>query len=227
MKGYGWALFFSLNPMKNHWLMKFAPIFAALFACASTGFSQGIEATTEDGRKVLLNSDGTWRYVGEQPSDDKPSVEPPVIGDCSTYIEMSEDNMTGRVSISAPVKPIVASKDGDNGLVMYWLLLDKTLVLVLKAYGGGCIDDDGLVNFLFRDGSRMELRHNSDFNCDQEADLWFGGMYGKKRELDLLSSKEVAAIRVHTMKSFVQEELSDEQSLDLLNSLKCIKEKMR
>lgn len=186
------------------------------------------EATTADGKIVLLKSDGTWTYKNDSTSSASPSASALITGDCSAFISVQEDRLTGEKTTTSPKDVIIVSKDGKDGLSMYWMLIPRrsggsVLVLALKAYGAGCIDDASKVNILFRDGTKLTLVHGSKFNCDGDATLYFGSLYGKKKELDLLCTKEIEVMRVWGRDTYIEEVFSEEQSMNLMNSGNCIR----
>lgn len=146
--------------------------------------------------------------------------------ECDDYIEVTKDKMTGNVAITAPIDPIISSDDGKNGLSMYWLAERRILILKLMVLEGGCIDQGGDINVLFRDGTRLTTKHNEKFNCKGDATVWFFMAY-KKKELEMMTTKEIEAIRVVTHDSYVQRELTEEQSSLLLNSAKCMLAKIK
>ncbi len=52
------------------------------------------------------------------------------------------------------------------------------------------------INILFRDGSRMEFNHSQSFNCDENANSYFAGGFGRRGILDQIVAKEIETIRV-------------------------------
>ncbi|TVZ14012.1 hypothetical protein [Maribacter sp. MAR_2009_72] len=180
-------------------------------------FSQ-INATTEKGEVVVLNDDGTWQYkIIENVDTTKFSLE------CADLIETSEDKMTGKSSTTSKETLIISDDGGKNGFGIFALNGASSTILVLQEVGAGsCIDDDNKVNILFRDGSRLEIYNDGKFNCDAKMTLYFGGIFGKKKQLKELASKEIETMRVWTSKSYVEKDFSSNQSKQLMNTLKCL-----
>ncbi|MCB9227827.1 MAG: DUF3157 family protein [Chitinophagales bacterium] len=150
-----------------------------VFTVLST-FAQ-TEATTNDGKKVILNDDGTWKYV--ETSIEK--QEPINSSDCSNYISTEVDKVTGKSTVAAKEMLIVSKDGGKNGFGFYILKSDRgSIIFSIQAVGAGnCIDDDDKMNVLFRDGTRIELVNDADFNCDAKYTQYFGGVFGRKKEL--------------------------------------------
>ena len=139
-----------------------------------TAFGQ-IEATTKEGKKVILNSDGTWKY-----SETTEAKETKTSFECSDLIANETDKVTGKTTRGTK-ESIVVSKDGKNGFGFYIFEGTNSIILSAKVVGGGaCIDDTDKMNILFRDGTRLELVNNTKFNCDGDFTLYFGGVFGKK-----------------------------------------------
>jgi hypothetical protein len=177
-----------------------------------------INATTDDGKKVILNNDMTWHYI----QSDSKSIQ---IGDCKTIISTTSDKMTGKVMTTAPPETIILSTapNLESGIGLRWLLLsDKTLVLSITAVGDGCIDDNTQINLLFKDDTRHQFFANNKFNCEGRATVYFGGLFGKKKELKMFREKEISTIRIQTRKSFIQEDLSDEQAQLFKAAINCL-----
>lgn len=190
----------------------------SLFFLISQLLFTQINATTEKGEKVILKENGTWEYIEtiENKASDL-SVE------CSDLIITEEDKMTGKSSTGAKNTLIISDDGGKNGLGIYALNGSKSTIIIIQAVGAGsCIDDDNKLNILFRDGSRLELFNDAKFNCDAKMTLYFGGIFGKKKQLKELTSKEVETMRVWTSKSYVEKDFSSDQSKQLMQTLKCL-----
>ncbi|PVW14228.1 hypothetical protein [Marixanthomonas spongiae] len=183
--------------------------------------SAQINATTKEGKEVLLNEDGTWKYIEKREvSSDELNLE------CSELISTETDKMTGRSTTAAKETLIISEDGGKTGFGIYALNGSRYTILSIQAAGAGsCIDDDDTINILFRDGSRLELTNNGKFNCDAKMTLFFGGTFGNKKDLKELSTKEIETMRVWTSKSYVEKDFSSDQSNKLMQTLKCLSEK--
>ncbi|MEJ0030010.1 MAG: hypothetical protein WDO15_06420 [Bacteroidota bacterium] len=77
----------------------------------------------------------------------------PIFRKCPELIDNKDDKVTGKRITSAPRDVIIAATDDTHGIGMYWLLtesgLGKGLILVLKAFGGGCLDGGGKNQYPF------------------------------------------------------------------------------
>ncbi len=175
------------------------------------------EATTNDGKKVILNEDGTWKYSEVTIAETKLSLE------CSDLISTKTDKMTGKSSTSSTETLIISDDGGKNGFGIYFMDLSGTIVFSIQAVGAGsCIDDDNKMNVLFRDGTRLELINNAKFNCDAKFTLYFGGSFGKKKELEIFRTKEIETMRIWTSKSYVEKDFSSDQSKQFMKTIDCL-----
>jgi hypothetical protein len=194
-----------------------------------------------DGRAVELSADGTWTYASTEEAKvhDKASKSPGATekdkptnkqqSQCSALLKTTHDKMTGRTT-TQPKEPILVSKDEKTGLLIAPFIgsSSDTIVFMLRAFGGSnCVDDKASIYVLFDDDSRLELRSNADFNCDNNATVYLGGSFGKTKQLNLLATKKVASIRVVKRKGHVQEDFSAKQATRLQNTLKCLMDAVR
>lgn len=179
------------------------------------------EATTKEGKKVILNEDGTWKYV-EKEITLNPNTTTDY--DCSDYISTEVDKVTGKSVVAAKEMLIVSKDGGKKGFGFYILKSSKgSIIFSIQAVGAGnCIDDNDKMNVLFRDGTRIALTNDSDFNCDAEYTQYFGSVFGKKKELEMFKSKEVETIRIWTSNGYVEEDFSPEQSKQLMRTVSCL-----
>jgi hypothetical protein len=184
-----------------------------------TGNAQTLEATTRDGKKVILNPDGTWKFAD---SASNTARNAPL--DCNNLIVTETDQVTGITTTSAKKTQVISTDDGKNRLGIFMLKTSpEYLILIIQATGGGpCADKGAKINFLFTDGSRLELASDGDFNCKAELTVYFGGVFGKKKQLDLLKSKKIQTIRAWTMDSYVQMDLSSEQQDEFHAVINCL-----
>lgn len=171
-------------------------------------------AITEDGKKVILNEDGTWEYVQEETGG--------IPGDCSTYIVTDADKMTG-VSSTSTIRRIIVSRDGGkSGLFISGYFADGELTITIETHGASlCMEPGSDINILFRDGSKLDMQNNHKYNCEQKGAIYFGGRWGNKKELQQLMKKEIETMRVHTTDGFVQEDFPEKASIDFMETLKC------
>lgn len=192
-----------------------------LVAISTMSLLAQTEATTKDGKKVILNEDGTWKFT-EKEITINPNTT--TVYDCSNYILTNVDKVTGESRVGAK-EILVVSKDGGKKGFGFWMLKGTkgSIIFSIQAVGAGnCIDEDDKMNVLFRDGTRIALTNESDFNCDAKYRQYFGSVFGKKKELEMFKTKEVETIRIWTSDGYVEEDFSPEQSEQLMRTVSCL-----
>jgi hypothetical protein len=147
--------------------------------------------------------------------------------ECPQLVSYEEDKVTGSTTITAPKEIIVCISEADinKGIGMYWMLLNKgrALEMALIVSGGGCIEQGAMVNVLFTDGTRLQIKGHNQFNCKGSVALYFGGSYGyRKSILNEFLSKQIETIRIHTADSYIEQDLTADQSLLFMKSGQCI-----
>lgn len=200
-------------------------LFALLLFTSFAAFTQeGEVAFKEDGTKVILMPDGTWKVAEESTAEDN-EESGELEASCSRYISITVDEMTDKKTIASKSTLVVSPDGGKNGFGILSMRLKEDVVMSIQAVGAGsCIDDDDKINFLFRDGSKLELSNMSDFNCKGRATLYFGKLWRNNSEFEQLQTKQIKTMRVWTSDGYVQEDFSPEESITLMNTLKCLSE---
>lgn len=213
-----------------------------IIAIISFSFGQIQEATTKSGKKVLLNSDGTWKYAEEKKvnnppqkisfskeEDNKPNEVSIDVNsaDCSKYVSIEEDKFTGKTSIAGKGFIIIPSKSNSKeGLKILNVIVGEekdALVCNITAIGGiNCVDKGDMVYFICADGTKFNLSHSSDFNCKGDFTLYLGGVFGNNQELGYLSTKKISAIRVQTKNNIQEVDLNNDESMRLVNEISCL-----
>ena len=197
-------------------MKKILVLFTILVLGTTILFGQ-IEATTKDGKKVLLYDDGTWKYNDTDDKKDLANLQ------CSDLVSDKTDKVTGKTSRSS-TSAILITKDNKNGIALRLIQTEKkSLIFAVTAVGAGsCIDDKSKMNVLFKDGTRLELVNDGKFNCDGKFTLYFGDIFGKKKEMEMFRTKEVETMRVWTSKSYVEEDFTAENSKALMMTFDCL-----
>jgi len=202
-----------------------------------------------DGRKVILNPDGTWRY--ETPADTsvtvrtgvpiamdsvrtvavdsvrkappKPVVKKvPLNLDCSALVAVERSIQKDK--FVAQSKTIKVASDSTTGFaISFYKSKNGPLIWTTSINAKGhCIKEEGKMLIVMRDGKRFQVDNNGKDNCDGSFKLYFGGTYGKEDQLESFQSTEIAAIKVWTSNSFVEETFSDDHSSLFKASINCM-----
>lgn len=178
--------------------------------------SAQIEATTADGKKVILRDDFTWQYAPVEKAD-------PASLDCSDLIKVESDKVTGK---ETEYFQLIVSQDDKKGFGIHIFKVDNGAAIAITATGAGsCIDDDDKANILFRDGTRLETTNMAKFNCKGNFTLFVGPGWRTKKEAEALTTKEIQTLRVWTSDGYVEEDFTPEQSASFRTALACMLEK--
>ena len=174
-----------------------------------------VKTINKDGKAIILNDDGTWRY-------DDSNTENISNKNCSDLITTIADKVTGlnsRHSIAA-----IILNDGGKSKIEVRLLEVNSIIGILFLVEGAsrCIDDTNEIYILFRDGTRLVIENDAKYNCDGEFKLYFNNIHGKKKILETISTKEIETIRIWTRESYVEQDLTPENSKELIMSLNCL-----
>jgi hypothetical protein len=139
---------------------------------------------------------------------------------CDKLIISTYDKMTGRTTLSSDY--IVLSKNKVDGVALMFIKGQQSTILSAQIFGpSSCVDDKATMNILFTDGSRLELTNDGKFNCDRKWSKFFFNAE-KSSELKQLSEKTIEAIRVHTFKGSVTEDVPLEKANEIRETLNCI-----
>ena len=197
--------------------MKKLIVFLNLLMVTTLCFGQ-VEAITTEGRTVILNEDGTWNYVkGNIKSKSATGYS------CSDLISTEIDKVTG-ISYTGSIEPIVISDyEGGTGFSILFVKGRNSVIISIQIVGAGnCINDDDKMNVLFRDGTRLELTNEIGFNCDGNFSLYFSGVFGKQRQLEMFGSIEVETMRIWISNSYVEKDFNSDQSIKFMKSVECL-----
>ncbi|HNO18873.1 MAG TPA: hypothetical protein PKM24_11255 [Saprospiraceae bacterium] len=201
-------------------MKKVTTILMTVLMTATIAYGQTQKATTENGKKVILNSDGTWKYADTVKSVQK-SLDP---NDCSNWISTETDKMDGSTSTASKNTIIVSTDGGKKGFGIFMMQGSKGgVILSIQAVGAGsCIDEGAKINILFTDGSRLVLSNNGKFNCKGNSTVYFGGVFGKKSELEELKTKKIQTMRVWTSDSYVEKDFTTDNQEEFFNVINCL-----
>jgi len=184
-----------------------------------------MEFTTDDGRKIILNTDGTWNYKESIAAEMTPATVTTAINNtysCDDLLSYEEDKMTGKTTYGAK-ESLILSKDGKNGFNILAFKSKKITALSIVVVGASiCIKETSKANILFRDGTRLELGNRGKFNCNGKFNIYMGGAMGNKKALEEMRSKQIETMRIWTSRGHVQEDFSEDESMKLMTLIDCL-----
>ncbi|MBR9976150.1 MAG: DUF3157 family protein [Bacteroidetes bacterium] len=174
-----------------------------------------INATTEDGKQIQLNADGTWKYVVDQNSQAIFGAE-----DCSKLLEIKTDKMTQIVTVAIK-DPLIVAKTNSESIAFYAAKRteDKVMLVLGIRSENNCVDDNSKVIWLFRDGTKFDVDGGHKFNCDGEIYFVFDT---EDDEMIAFANKEIDAVRAYTHKGSIDVEFNPESSRLWMQYLSCL-----
>ena len=185
--------------------------------CSAIGAQAQTTAITNDGRRVILNDDGTWKALDAK--GDAAAVDT----SCGALMINGTD-ASGKPTTTSQL--IVVSYDGGtSGLAIILSQGAKKghLTLNLTCAGAkGCVKKYAKVNLTYRDGSHETVVSDAQENCKGDVPIGMGGTFGRKELLASLGSKEVRTIRVWLGDMFVERDLSEANSVTLMHTVRCM-----
>lgn len=151
-------------------------ITAALLLIPALSYCQ-TEATTKDGRKVILNKDMTWMYA-----------------DCAALTETKTYD-GGKVMTSSKEKFRV-SADGKNGIDISILKGSNTIIFNFASINQDikCISKNAHGTIEFTDGSKIAITHMSELNCRGNFSCFLGSALGSETEAKAIQTKKIKKI---------------------------------
>jgi len=189
----------------------------------SIGVFAQTEAKTNDGRKVLLNDDGTYTWVATGNITEAANENT----EGEYYIGKHIDDMTDKVYYYSSKNLICQDKAKGVGFNLSYQLSGKTdntikiSGLSLKIVGLECLENTELL-FLFDDSSKLSIKSWNDFNCKGNA--WYQLTSSQTKQL---GSKTINKIRVQNGRNYKSytHELEGEDKSYLINIFKSVEAK--
>ena len=206
--------------------MKFCSISLFLFFWAiNLSIAQTQIVTAENGKKVILNNNGTWKYIeGDKTSETSLVQANKDPNDCSNWIKTETDKFTGRSITTGKNAIVITNTIGNNGLrILLMLGSDNGIIFSTQIVGAGrCIEERAKIYILFTDNSKLLLSSSSKFNCKGNATIYFGGVFGNKSELEELITKKIQSMRVVTSDGYVESDFNVNNQEEFYNQINCL-----
>lgn len=180
------------------------------------------EATTNDGRKVLLNDDLTYSWVTEEKSEtsnDNSAGE--------LFVAKHVDDMTDKVYYYSSERLVCQDKAKDVGFALEYQIdgkSDNSIKITgfsLQVVGLECLENVELL-FLFDDNSKLSLKSWNKFNC--EGNAWYQLTASQIKELSSKSFKKIRVQNGRNYKSYTHE-LEGHDKNYLINMYKSVDSK--
>tara|TARA_B100000459_G_C8516413_1_gene174227 strand:- start:8 stop:652 length:645 start_codon:yes stop_codon:yes gene_type:complete len=185
------------------------------------------EATTKDGRKVILNTDGTYKFVDTE-TKTIDSTAKTTLSDDEFFIGRHVDDMTDKVTLYGSKRLVIRDpEDSKMAFAVYYSFKGtgandvKISGINVKIVGMTCVENVALL-FLFDDGSKLQIKSWNKFNCKGNA--WYTVSL---KQLNILATKKIKKIRVQDGKSYktITKELDAPDKSYFINMAKALKDK--
>lgn len=188
--------------------MRILSLFSLALCIAFNSMAQ-IRATTEDGKPVLLNRDGTWQFANATSSN--------VSFECND-LTTSKDN----ISASSEVLNLQGSGNQSIGVFLR-KNANGDLDMLLNVKGAGnCMQNGSAITLAFKDGSSSKASNDGDNNCDNRQKINLGKATKDNTLVTSLKNKELSSIQVYSKEGRVNVTLDSQQGKILLNTLWCL-----
>lgn len=141
---------------------------------------------------------------------------------CEDLVIQKYDKVTGKTDVYG--KPMyINNSDEKGGIVINLIKRSKKIDFVISI-GNVCVDDSDKINILFRDGSRLELENQAEYNCTGIHMQVLGGNRRRREILKEFVEKEIEILRVHTRTSYIERSFKHAESVQFQKTLQCLTE---
>ena len=143
--------------------------------------------------------------------------------ECSNLLVFNKSDGNNYIEAKKPLFII----NGNDKISLFPILGQSKSSVLIKINVIGkdlCFDEKSKILFSFRDGSRSEIEHNSDDNCNGETILFFGEMFGdtSTKNLNEFKYKEIEKINIWMANKLVNVNLSRLESIRFMNTIDCL-----
>lgn len=151
------------------------------------------------------------------------TIESPDSLNCSGLLTTETDEKTGESTTVSKNMLIISDDGGMTGFGVLLAKRDYTIILSIQTAGADeCIDVNDKMNVLFRDGTKIELKNEGEYNCSGVFTLYFGDMYGKGKKFKMFTTKEIKTMSIWTSQKYVEKDFTSEQSKKLMKTFNCL-----
>lgn len=150
-----------------------ASLFLTLGAFAQT------EATTKDGKKVILNKNGTWLYA-----------------ECASLLKT--ETVGGKPMTSAKDNIKVSSDGGLTGLSVSLIKGSESVILNFAPLEKDviCVNKNAPMTITFTDGTSLNINHMGTLNCEGNFSVFLGEAMQNSSSLEKLTTKQIKKISI-------------------------------
>jgi len=146
---------------------------------------------------------------------------------CVALVGKHYDKIKGETTYTAPLTGLKVKNNEGEGINILWMLSknEHVIHLTLSTSQEQCIDSDAEINFLFKDETRKTHQSDLKYNCGGLAAISFAAVY-KISTMTVFTTTELASMRLHTLRNFIDVDLNSDQASKLMHSAGCLREQM-
>ena len=142
---------------------------------------------------------------------------------CSDLVFLKIDKMTGDRIAGVKDMMLISDDKGKTGIGFFPSKMNESIMFIFFTYGASsCIDEDNNIHILFRDGTRLKMKNQGKYNCENTFQLIFLGDFGNEEQFQMFKTKEIEAIRIWTEDSFVERDFTIKQSEIFIKTVNCL-----
>lgn len=151
----------------------------------------------------------------------------PVPDHCSGYIALVDDKTTGGKAVAMKTNVMLSDAATKTGFNIYASLADNAIrVSITIVEGTTCVKQGDVIQFLFTDGSELQLAHSDKTNCNVESIFFLGGTPDREKDLAALTTKMISKLKVWAHADVVEKSFPAEKATSFQESLKCLKREL-
>lgn len=143
---------------------------------------------------------------------------------CDSLIANKTDEVTGSSWVGSKKNYSVGTTEKGIGIGLRNSSLAKTIIMTVLAFGGStCIDEDDKMFLLFKDGKRLTLDNDDDFNCNRRFVFYLHNRSeSKKQEIETLMLSDIQTVRLTTSSGFVQIDIPPQKAYLIRRTIECL-----
>lgn len=190
-------------------------ILFVLFLLINTVVYSQQRATTSDGRVVILNENGTWKFEEEIGEPTAISFTPE--GKCEFWITSKSDKVEG-IDYKINKETFFFSKNFKNKNVGIGLVNSNGQINLRFYLSKGCLEEKSRIVFLFEDSTRLELTTSNKANCKGYASI----SLNDNSIINDLITKKINVVRIYTKEGFIEQSPGLKEQGQFSNVLYCL-----
>ena len=135
------------------------------------------EATTKDGKKVMLNPNGTWMY-----------------SECASLLKT--ENTGGKMMTSSKDDITIPATTTSTGLSISIIKGSESVIFNFATLSKDiyCVSKDAPMAVSFTDGTSIQIKHMGSLNCKGNFAFFLGESMGNKNILEALINKQIKKV---------------------------------